>query len=151
MKTLFLGSAAVVAVFAAGVAIAQPAPVAQTQPPQVAKTQTRADVSARIAQMFARLDTNHDGAIVKEEVEAARAQFAGAPRGPDKGKGMHGGFVGRIIDMADTNKDGRVTLAEAQQAALQHFDRADLNHDGILTPEERSQSRQQMRAAQPRS
>jgi Ca2+-binding EF-hand superfamily protein len=187
MKTLFLGSAAVAAVFTAGVAIAQPATVAPTQPPQAAKTQSRADVSARIAQMFARLDTNRDGVIVKQEVEAARAQFAdrmkqgagqrgqkgdrskafdridtnddgnisrqefaGTPRGPGKAKAMHGGFAGRIFDMADANKDGRVTLAEAQQAALQHFDRADLNHDGTLTPEERSQSRQQMRA-QPRS
>ena len=186
MKILILGTAAATAVLAAGVAFAQPAPVAPTQPPQMAKTQTRDDVSARIAQMFARLDTNHDGVIVKQEVESARAQFAermkqhaeqrgqkgdrskafdridtnddgnisrqefaGAPRGP--GKGMHGGFAGRIFDMADTNKDGRVTLVEAQQAALQRFDRADLNHDGILTPEERSQSRQQMGAAQPRS
>ena len=33
-------------------------------------------------------------------------------------------------------------LAEAQRVALQHFDRADLNHDGKLTPEERKQAHQ---------
>lgn len=187
MKILFLGSAAVAAVIAAGSAIAQPAPASPAQPPHVAKTQTRADVSARVAQMFARLDTNRDGVIVKQEVEAARAQFAdrmkqhaeqrgqkgdrskafdridsnndgsisrqefaGAPRGPGQGRGMHGGFAGRIFDMADANKDGRVTLAEAQQAALQHFDHSDLNRDGTLTPEERRQSRQKA-SGQPRS
>ena len=52
--------------------------------------------------------------------------------------------------MADVNKDGRVSLAEMQQTALQHFDRADLNRDGKVTPEERRQAWQQMRA-QPKS
>ena len=47
-----------------------------------------------------------------------------------------------MFDMADSNKDGRVSLAEMQQQALAHFDRADLNHDGKLTPEERQQARQ---------
>ena len=47
--------------------------------------------------------------------------------------------------MADANKDGRVSLAEAQTAALAHFDRADLNHDGKITPDERQQMRQQRR------
>jgi hypothetical protein len=81
-----------------------------------------------------------------------RGAVANSPRGQHKGKrlaGMRGGFAARIFDMADGNKDGRVTLAEAQQAALQHFDRADGNRDGTLTPDERRQSRQQMRA-QPR-
>ena len=37
---------------------------------------------------------------------------------------MHGGrgFGGRMIVMADTNKDGRITLAEAEALALRHFD-----------------------------
>jgi len=42
--------------------------------------------------------------------------------------------------MADTNHDGRVSLAEAEAAALAHFDKADLNHDGKITPEERQQA-----------
>jgi hypothetical protein len=35
-----------------------------------------------------------------------------------------------------------VSLAEAQQLALAHFDKADLNHDGKVTPEERQQMHQ---------
>jgi hypothetical protein len=50
-----------------------------------------------------------------------------------------------MFETMDTNKDGRVSQAEAQAVALQHFDRADLNHDGQLTPQERQQSRQLLR------
>ena len=35
--------------------------------------------------------------------------------------------------------DGRVTLQEAQAAALRHFDMADANRDGQITPDERRQ------------
>jgi hypothetical protein len=48
-----------------------------------------------------------------------------------------------MFGMADLNKDGKISVAEAQSVALQRFDRADLNHDGKLTPEERKQARQQ--------
>jgi len=51
-----------------------------------------------------------------------------------------------MFEMADANKDGRVTLQEAQAAALRHFDMADANRDGQITPEERRQARQRMRA-----
>jgi hypothetical protein len=57
-----------------------------------------------------------------------------------------GGFGGHMFEMADANKDGRVTLQEAQAAALQHFDKADTNRDGRITPEERMQMHQKMRA-----
>ncbi|MEO6113277.1 MAG: hypothetical protein ABIP07_02350, partial [Sphingomicrobium sp.] len=46
-----------------------------------------------------------------------------------------------MIVMADTNKDGRITLAEAEAMALQHFDKMDANRDGKVTPEERRAGR----------
>ena len=61
------------------------------------------------------------------------------------GMGMGGQFGGHLLEMADANHDGRVSLAEAQAAALAHFDKADLNHDGKITPDERQQGRQVMR------
>ena len=51
-----------------------------------------------------------------------------------------------MFEMADANKDGRVSLQEAQAAALQHFDMADTNRDGQITREERKQMHQRMRA-----
>ncbi len=120
--------------------------------------------------MFDKLDVNHDGMISRQEFVAAQPQVeerrvmimkeggaAGEPGMPGmKGMGMHGmgmgmgmGFGERLFDMADTNKDGRVSLAEAQAAALAHFDRADLNHDGKITPEERQQAHQLMREHRP--
>jgi Ca2+-binding EF-hand superfamily protein len=117
--------------------------------------------------MFDKLDTNHDGTISRQEFMAGQSQMreqrifimrhdggapgvpASAPGGPGTKMRMHGmgmdGFAGHMFEMADTNKDGRVSLAEAQAAALAHFDKADLNHDGKLTPEERQQAHQQHR------
>src|SRR4051794_34358088 len=70
-KYWFAGAAAAVIVAGAAVAqTAQPAPQAR-----FAKSETRADVQAHVQQMFARLDTNRDGFITKEEADAAKAQF----------------------------------------------------------------------------
>ncbi len=40
--------------------------------------------------------------------------------------------------------DGRITLAEAETMALQHFDQMDTNRDGQVTPEERRAARPMM-------
>ena len=107
---------------------------------------------------FDRLDANKDGSISREEFGQAREERIerrverrekageGAPR---DGKGVRrfvmrhhgGGFGGRMIVMADTNKDGQITLAEAETMALQHFDRMDANRDGQVTREERRSGR----------
>lgn len=112
--------------------------------------------------LFDRLDTNHDGAISRQEFMAGKPQVReqrmiirhadGAAAGqspmqsmPEMHMHAMGGFGGHLFEMADANHDGRVSLQEAQAAALAHFDRADLNHDGKLTPEEREQAHQLMR------
>jgi hypothetical protein len=125
------------------------------------------------AAMFERLDTNHDGAISRQEYMAAKPQIREQRtivlrdgKTPDTAPSatgehqmmmmrMHGmgghmgmgraGLSGRLFEMADANHDGRVSLAEAQTAALAHFDRADGNHDGKITPDERQQIRQTIR------
>ena len=114
------------------------------------------------AAMFDKLDANHDGSISRQEFMAAQPQLrerrvmvlrnspAGGPGAPGAtGMKMHmrgmGGFGGHLLEMADANHDGRVSLQEAEAAALAHFDKADLNHDGKLTPEERRQVHQLMR------
>ena len=62
----------------------------------------------------------------------ATAAFADGGKGP-------GGF----LKSADLNKDGRVSLKEATDSAARHFDMADTNHDGRITPDERKQMRMQ--------
>lgn len=117
----------------------------------------RADPNAA----FDRIDANKDGAISRDEFAkvreerierrmAMRDRKEGAKDGREARKHvmrMHGGrgFGGRMIVMADTNKDGRITLAEAEALALRHFDQLDANRDGQVTPEERRAGRPIMR------
>jgi Ca2+-binding EF-hand superfamily protein len=115
--------------------------------------------------LFDRMDANHDGYVSRDEFarapmreerrivfrdgrgsdSRAAAPGGGGMRGMRMGMGM-GGLRGRMFEMADANRDGRVTLQEATNAALRHFDTADVNRDGRLTPEERMQMHQRMRA-----
>ena len=122
--------------------------------------------------MFDRLDTNKDGSITRQEFMAAKSEvherrvivmrdgdgpsdgdhpveLEGGPGQPHvKIMRRHemGGMRGHMFEMADSNHDGRVSLAEMTNAAAQHFDAADANHDGTLTPEERMQMHQHMKA-----
>ena len=109
---------------------------------------------------FDRLDANKDGSISRDEfakvheerierrVEIREKRKEGAKDGKEGRQSMRmhrgGGFGGRMIVMADTNKDGRITLAEAETLALQHFDQMDTNKDGQVTPEERRAGRPMM-------
>ena len=106
---------------------------------------------------FDRLDGNKDGAISREEFAQHREQRierrverkAGTPGAPGArhGMGMHrfGGMMGgHMFTMADANKDGRVSMQEATDAAARHFDMADANRDGSITRDERRQMRRQM-------
>ena len=107
--------------------------------------------------LFDRLDTNRDGAISRAEFDAMHAQRqqrraardANADGRPDArrthGHGM-AGLGGRMFAMADVNRDSRVSLQEATNAALQRFDRIDINRDGQITPDERRQARDRFRA-----
>ena len=112
---------------------------------------------------FDKLDANKDGSISRDEFAKAREErferrivmreeLKDGDKSPKDGKGvrrhfrMHGpgGFGGRMIVMADTDKDGKITLSEAETLALQHFDQMDTNKDGQVTPEERRAGRPMM-------
>lgn len=107
------------------------------------------------AQRFAQLDTNKDGQISRAEFDLAHSVGAqrqatkpdGAMMRAQRGRGMGGvgGMGGNMFTMADANKDGRVTLQEAEASALRRFDMTDVNRDGQVTPDERRQMRMQMR------
>ena len=117
---------------------------------------------------FDRLDANKDGAISRDEFSRAREErierrivrkdgqaAAGAPGATPPAPGMPhhgmrthrmGGAMigGHMFAMADANKDNRVSLQEATDAAVRHFDMADANRDGRITREERRTIRRQM-------
>lgn len=107
---------------------------------------------------FERLDTNRDGMISPDEFAKGREtrierrvmkDGAGGHAGmPHQGMRRHrmGGMMlrGHMFEMADANKDGRVSLQEATEAAVRHFDMADANRDGQVTPDERRQMHRQM-------
>ena len=101
--------------------------------------------------MFDRLDANRDNMISRDEFERGRAMRAErlgdrmerrGQRMATRGHGM--AMRGGMLRRADADRDGRVSLAEAQAAALVRFDMVDANRDGRITPEERQQRRQQM-------
>ncbi len=114
------------------------------------------------AAAFDRLDSNTDGSISRDEFTKGHEmrterrivmrdgahRAPGAPGAGHKGMRMHrmGGMMlgGQMFDMADANKDGRVSLQEATDAAVRHFDMADANRDGRVTPDERRQMHRQM-------
>ncbi len=111
---------------------------------------------------FDRLDANRDGAISRaefaqgREVRMERRIVANAPgqagamerpnrRGMRAMRGGGGMMGGAMLKMADSNRDGRVSLAEATAGALQQFDRMDSNRDGRVTPDERAAGRAAMK------
>lgn len=90
---------------------------------------------------FDRLDANRDNMISREEFSRAR-ELRGDRRAERKMHRMGGKGAGRMMRLADLDRDGRVSLQEATTSALQRFDRVDANRDGRITPEERRQQRQ---------
>lgn len=106
---------------------------------------------------FDRMDTNKDGVLSRDEFAKGR-EVRIERRIVTKDDGMKGGGQrgtamwphmhqrgSRMFQMADTNNDGKVTLAEAEAMAAKHFDTMDANHDGKVTPEERKAGRPMMK------
>jgi hypothetical protein len=110
---------------------------------------------ARRAELFGRLDTNRDNMISRDEWDRHEAR-QGERRVNRQGGGqrgerlaMRGRVGGAMLRAADANRDQRISLAEAEAAALQRFDRVDLNRDGRVTQDERQQARRQWQGRRP--
>ncbi|MES2904861.1 MAG: EF-hand domain-containing protein [Pseudomonadota bacterium] len=101
--------------------------------------------AANPAAAFDRLDSNRDGMISREEFGQAREIRMERQAGRKMNR-MGGKGGGRMMRLADLDRDGRVSLQEATTSALQRFDRVDANRDGRITPDERKQQREQRRA-----
>lgn len=84
---------------------------------------TKDEAPAPIQQHFDELDTNKDGSLDKQELQAARAKHGGRG-GP--------GMVARL----DKNGDGKVSKDEAPARMQQHFEQVDANKDGYVEQSE---------------
>lgn len=128
-----------------------------------ARTAMKAKWEARRAERadarFAQMDTDKNGQVSKAEYDNARAarktkweEAKADGKRPHHGmhgmRGSHGGRDGGdLFARMDANKDGKVTLAEAEAWPLAMFDKADANKDGVVTPEERQAARHAMHDA----
>lgn len=81
----------------------------------------RAYVLKQREAVFRRLDKDNNGALTLQEFNAP---VAGAPVTTD---------VPGVLSRLDTNKDGKISLAENRAPAMSKFDRADINKDGVLS------------------
>ena len=106
--------------------------IARADPPPV----QRGVVGTRAAVTFDRADTNHDGLLSRDEYRAAILAYARRfdPKVPAQGKGMDSAMT--QYDIIAQGRAGGIPRAVFVDAALAHFDGADLNHDGVVTPGE---------------
>ena len=94
----------------------------------ISKDEATAAAQARVQKMFDRVDTNHDGLITQDEIRAA----AQARRAEIKAK------AAARFRAADKNGDGLLSKDEAAAMPMlaRRFDALDTNKDGMLSPEE---------------
>ena len=87
-----------------------------------------ADEIAKASASLATLDKNKDGKLTEDEL---RPPMGGGPNpGPTPAE-----LVSRLLEF-DTNKDGKLSKAEAPGRLQGIFERADTNKDGFLTRDE---------------
>lgn len=101
---------------------------------------TRQQAQQRADALFQRFDANHDGVLTRQEAEQAASQMGG--QGGQGGRG--GRYAARMMERLFAAGDS-VTQAQFDAQALARFDRQDLNHDGVVTADERQQARGQRR------
>jgi Ca2+-binding EF-hand superfamily protein len=97
---------------------------------------------------LAKLDKNSDGQITSDEVRPAmpegrgRGEGRGGGRGEGRGEGEGNAAADVVEDTVktlmafDANGDGKLSRSELPERFQGLFDRADLNKDGFLTPDE---------------
>ena len=153
--------------------MASPAlPQANAAPPKGPQPMSRTVFMSRVESAFVAADTNKDGFTDRAEIEAAEAkamaarksnqvkQREAAFRQLDKDKNgslslqeFNSAAPGQnakpnaapAIARLDTNKDGKISLAESRTPAEAQFSRLDTNKDGILSVEEQRRPAAQRR------
>jgi Ca2+-binding EF-hand superfamily protein len=101
--------------------------IAAAQQKQV--EEARAVELLKLGNMFAKLDSDHDGKLTRAEFMAALPAFHArqSPR--------------QLIDALDGNGDGKISLSEYEAGPLLHFIRLDSNRDGTVAASEMESAR----------
>jgi hypothetical protein len=141
--SFLLAGTVVLALVAASGALAADGPPGQGRGEHWAKVDTdgdgaisKAEAEAgapRIARDFANLDADEDGRITREEMHAQMQARHAATREERRARAEE------RYRSADTNGDGALDLAEAQQGMprmAEHFAEIDADADGLVTREE---------------
>lgn len=129
---------------------------------EIAETRSE-HMSKMQGEMFTKMDADKNGSISRAEFDAHHQHMMSDGMAPppmaghggmkrkhmghgEGGEGRMGRMEDRMFGMADANKDGIVTEAEATQAALARFDKVDTDKDGSINDAERKAAREMMRA-----
>lgn len=91
----------------------------------------QAEARAEAARVFRTLDTNRDDVLVIAELDPQVAK--GSPGGVGFPPDIHVALRQATMQLWDANGDGRVTLAETQQAFVRGLLMADHDGDGKVT------------------
>jgi Ca2+-binding EF-hand superfamily protein len=91
---------------------------------------TREEHAAAARGMFDKMDANHDGKVTAAEMDAAHQAIAGGEAGKNELSSAE------KIKAVDQDRDGTLTTAEHAYGSRSMFDKMDVNHDGVLTPDE---------------
>ena len=106
------------------------------------RDQTRDEAKQRADMIFQMIDVNHTGVVTRDQAEQAVARFQAMRAGGQGGQGGRGGgMMQRMLDEAFGGANS-LTLQQFEAEALARFDAMDLNHDGVVTGQERQQYRQ---------
>lgn len=129
MKMLLIGGAALALAFPALAQVAS-APAAGLQARMAHKVQTRADLQAKVAEHFAKLDANRDGFLTQAEadagIQALKQHF-------EQRRGQWGE---QSFERLDTNRDGAISKVEWDAAQAQRQQRmANRDRDGDGQPD----------------
>ena len=116
-------------------ALSSPA-LAHLSPPLAGGEITRQEAVVRADRLFDALDANHDGILTRGEAmrEGKLLRAERASTGVDVAPGI-GGHTERFFERRFVG-ERTITRRAFYQAMVDHFDRMDRNHDGVLTPDE---------------
>lgn len=113
---------------------------------------TKAEVETAVTERFQRIDLDGDGRITDADLPPMmRGMNVLSGEGPGymghhmgRRHGRRGGGMLRHIIGADTDKDGEITVQEAQDHAAARFARFDRNGDGVIDTADRDALRAEM-------